>query len=885
MCFYHLDTPAYAKLFKVLGANGLMCAMCRSKGYRLPGKTVYPYHRDFLGRDNHMRQYGIMKTCCANVGVLDPKTHESRCQCDQQLMNQIMNPHTANKTSSYFTNRITEKEFSRLSAYIKYPYLGCCVERYTTVSNTQYMIDGMHAAQKNAERKAKRDPNIVYKGKQKEITINGVRGTTKFAVMQKFDFQNHCNPDSFHNIMNVGKHCLEFWEGERAYSTTTTTPLLTAPVVEAATTNTSSSSSSSKTKKTTKKTKKGDPSSDNMWFISEESRQKVNTWINCLVIPAGYSRDFQVRHLFGDNAKLRGTAIHDVLSNLVDYILSADSGYSEDYRMFFHLFSLCISDLLCTKICKREYEEICGRMVEILCYYENMLPSSEVITCFHQLIHVVHYIRRGGPVRHFSTLGNERALGIIKRFMPNGGANMEFIVFMRYLNYEASCMDDAYDFEFTEEGIVKSSIVSKVNYSIKQCVDEVDGHEKDVLCFTDELFEMQNPSTGYTTIQLTGEETSELFEAIKCSVELRTVDYKDALQKSFIFRILACYEHRFHDKEELDEHLNLKNITFEQWLQYLITHLEEGYFKIGLYIIEKDPATDEEIFEEIVTRHGVYRRDTENIMLLQDTNWIVSLFDSALIFGTKFNCRGFNKRESRIDARRRYGVEGKKSETIFHVPTNDYNKLPNNWHYTYDNSSWCKYRVYNKDEEVYRYCQINSFIQISMPFDSFVDGTCFASITSRKASLVGYVDYVIADNEDGSLSDTLFIPAISIYSSPVLIGGFASEWALKNQNGKESKELRLTNMLRDGKPIYIGGNMQEDIKYKHLIANPRATSGIYSCLNHLSYLVLIEMKRERRNIKYDVERDVEYLYDFNNTGNTRSKFRLTYSFQFLPAKH
>ena len=747
---------------------------------------------------------------------------------------------------------------------------------YCKVTNVQYMLDGIQAARINAARKAKRNPDIVYKTKQTEHTSNAVKGTTAFAVLRNFDFEAHSYSDSFHAIMNIMKHILEILCGERAKNSGDS-----SGIPPTTTTDGSSSSSSSSS------SKKPSPTSNNnnLWFLSEETRNKINTWINCLVVPAGYSRDFQVKHLFGDNAKMRGTALIDVLTNLLDYVLSADTDFSEDYRLFFHLFSLCISDLVNNKICKQDYEILCGRIIELLCYFENMLPPSEVITCFHQLIHIVFYIRQAGPTRHFSTLGNERALGILKRFMPNGGANMEFTVFKRYLDYEATCMDDAYDFKFTEEGIFKSSIISKVNYSIKQwCINGDDGNMMtDALCFTDEMFEMLSPIETNMTTQLTSEETSELFDAIRCSIELRTIDVKDALQKSFTYRILACYQHRYHQNDDILPNilrLNLKNMDFQTWLDYIISHLDD-YFQMGVYIIkDKNPSIDQEIIEEIETNHGIYKNDAHNIMLLRDTKWTFTSFNSALIFGTKFRTRGFEKRESTIKSKTiRYGVEGKKKEEIIvNVPNNNYNKLPNNWYVTDDNSCWCKYRAYVNDEEVYRYGQINSFLQISMPFDPFVDGTCIASITSRKTLRKGYVDYVIADNEDGSLSDTLFIPAISIYSSPIIIGGFSSEWALSNQNGVQSRDSRLTQMLNDGKPIYIGGNMKEDIKHKHLVANPRATSGIHSYRNDLSYLVLIEMKRERKNIKYDLERDAEYLFDFSK--DIVSDLKLNYSFKF-----
>lgn len=699
---------------------------------------------------------------------------------------------------------------------------------YSKVSNKQYLADAICATKLNATRKD------IKKKKDK----NGVKGLSLFAALQYFSYKSHTCFDPFHCILNCGKHILRRLCGTRAKG--------------------------DKVKAYCRKhgTHRSLHEGNQIppWEIHLDSmKHTITTWVNCILVPLGYKNKFQVKHVLKKDGFLRGTAIVDIVCNLLDYMLSADPQYSQEYRLFFHLFSSAASKMLATKIVKSTYSKLCKIIIEVIALHELMFPATEASFCFHQMVDIVHHIPETGPTRGISTLANERALKLLKSFLPVGGGKPEFTTFNRYNAYEYEATNQHYDPSKTE-------LLSPENY-----FHHVDG----TLCYTDEPFLLQQPLWWKDNLfQTTTDEAEEILNAIKQCVEIKSrFLQKKALQNSVLYRIYASYLHRlsydetseFNSKKKATNKTN--KLSLKQWAMAIVEAYNESndsYFREQAYhFVYSAPADHQDIVNEIVSRGGVYEVDIPIIKdFILHGNFKINhtMYSKATVFGTSFRARGYEKREkTNVLATVRWG-----STEFGPKLSNEANRLSKHWYETDDYSSWC--RIKTPDIDNYMYGQINSFMQLHIPVDPYVDGMCVASITTRKHITHNFVDYILGDEDQLSLNTKLFVPVVSIVATPVLTVGFSSENSKPKLDFTRS-ENRLMDFLtnnNDRKPIYAGKRFKEDIEFSSCVAN---SSGLPPSAIRLAFLALIPMQRERENCCYEATKTQYYQRPFHGEYN------------------
>lgn len=809
-----LDTPAYAALFRVKYTGSLRCPCCRMPGFRIKElkTTAYNYHSMFLPDSN------FVKVAPINYNA---DTTSFLCSSNELLGEYIV--------------------FEKLQGLVKYFSNNQKHEKYrpyNRVHRRTYLQDAIEAEM------TRYDKRINSFLKKDEINVNGVKGLTPFASLHNFDIGTQTSGDPMHAAMNIGRHTLRQLSGKRACSEKLHTYCKDKNIHPSI-------------KKTA-----NDKSWIADWTLSSEStRNKITTWVNCLLAPIGHKDNFQVENVFKKDGFLRATAVVDVLCNVLDFILYADTEYSEEYRLFFHIYSKCFSRLMGTKIDKATYEKLCENIIEITAIHDAMLPPSEsTITC-HQPVEIVHHIKNAGPTRCVATSGNERALKALKAFLPIGGTQIDLVTFRRYIKFETEQMNSYYSNKKKLQELRPPN-----NFRF------VDGQWH----FTDEPFFLSQLIPSGSKLNLTTDETAYMLFAITDNVYGRVSENMvKALQVSPLFRILRCYDNRaVYDEETGNKIKNqskkLKEYSFLEWMKSVVEIFDDldgvVYFTFKYRFIYEDPSSDESIGNQIFEKKSIYTKDVEIMreLILEQYSISYNMYSRANIFGTAFRSRGINKRETKVVRTGKYGGE-KNMITL----TNNANRLKEQWWKTDEYSSWCKYYDYTKPSEE-KYGQINAFLQLHVPFDPFVDGICLASITSRKHIHHMHIDHIFAQNDDESLDEHLFIPVTNIKSTPILIAGFSTKAGLAELNRKmvrEKKELQLPTAPDKKikfwtkhncvKPIYAGHKYAEhiDSKFQHFVENVYRSPP-------LSYLVLIEMQRNRYNAKYDKTKDNQYRKNF-----------------------
>lgn len=816
-----LDTPAYAALFRVKYSGSLQCPCCRMPGVYIEElkTTTYNNHSMFLPDTNFLK-------------VSDSSQQE-----------------TAEATSFFESNNLLGEsvkfeDLKNLSTCFAQDVEHKPYRPYERVDRCTYLHDGIEAETKRALK------GINKFFKKDEIHINGVKGLTPFASLHYFDICNQTSADPMHCAMNVGRHTLRELSGKRACSESLHTYCKKRNIYPSIRT-----------------TPNGKSWIADWTLSSETTRNKVTTWVNCLLAPVGHKDNYQVANLFTQTGFLRATAVVDVLCNLLDFVLYADPEYCEEYRLLFHLYSLCFSRLMGTKIKKATYKQLCAMIIEISAIRDAMLPPSETpITC-HQPVEIVHHIEKTGPTRCVQTSGNERALKALKAFLPVGGTQIDMVSFRRYIRFETERTNTYYS---TEK--LRDLMPEKNFYTI--------GRQ---LHYTDEPFFLYQPMNPGFQWSLTTDETAYLFFAITGNVYHRVSENGiKALQVSPLYRLLQCYENRgvysgATGKVVKTQSKKVRELTFLQWMRCVIDEYDTSggvvYFADNYNFVHANPSTDSSIADEIFERKSIYTKDIDIMrkMIAIDAFPIsYNMYSRANIYGTAFRSRGFEKRETNVTKFGNYGGD----KNMIKV-TNNSNKLRYHWNKEVEYSSWCKYFDYNNQEEE-NYGQINAFLQLHVPFDPFIDGMCLASITSRKHINHMYIDHIYA-NDEASLAEHLFIPVTNIKATPLLVAGFSTAAGvddLRKKFDRERKQLILPSTPemkikfwikhQCAKAIYVGEKFFELIEFTQFVEKNYIS---------LSYLVLIEMHRNRYNARYDKRKDKEYRKNFlpssNNTMGTK----------------
>lgn len=749
--------------------------------------------------------------------------------------------------------------------------------------------------------------------------VNGVKGLWSPYAFGYADVEHHVAFEPFHIFYDISKNEIENLKNERVSwkqvifcKSVLCHPCLYPKKIEKKSydsvsvggkniignSNTVNEKDTKKDTKDSKDSKKLEKLPNPMWCLSPMTQRVMDSWINALNVPKGYKNHFQVKYVFQRSGKLRGISHIQFLTVLLNFVMSAATHeLHEGYLLYYAMLSSDITALMQHSIKNDQIEKMFYKTAETLGTHEGIHPISECNMIFHQMLDVVNHIPKAGPIRGWWALAGERAMGLMKRFLTKGGASFEKTVFDRYCKYEQNLLLSSYNFDVTnyDNANTRSELLRE-----DMCSTELLPDGTSVLTFSDQNILLQKrkllPRSFYNYYKTQTEEKQELFSVFASYIEKRTISLEDALLKSSFYRIYYFYEKHFYNKVVVNEEFN----TLSSWIDFWIHCIDRQVFPHSKFdICHLNPTYE---LSKSLERGIFYSADFATLHGLQSSSQLVTaFFTESIIFGNKFNSRGFDCHEKKSGrSELRYGSH---ISNMRYWPDNSNNNLRKNWYKEKHISSWCKFRIKSNrqsygcepydNDSIYMYGQINFFMQIFIPFDPFLNGISLASISCRRHIKHDRVDYILGDDGDSFNPKVKFVPLIDIFSTPIIIGAFHSPAmnepvtklsqphdaltqrgrAVKPTNYKDSNSnFRITNpeppletfeteCLNRLKTMFIDSQIFhlhksdkiENIRYANETVNK------FHLDDKLSYLVLLDLMPHRNSIKYSLQKDSLYV--------------------------
>jgi hypothetical protein len=314
---------------------------------------------------------------------------------------------------------------------------------YKRVSNQVYLSDGKLAEENKA-------------------AVNGVKGRWAFGRLSYVDVEFQINWDPFHTLMNVSKGIFNLLFGKRLFNLKTVQfckkhnmfPHFWENVLIKAeeeskvnkTTEADIENESSEAKKNTKQEYL------NPWALSSVTDSFINKMQTCfdkVILPRGLTGQYALSKLFTQFGYVKGKAKIDIMTCSMDYmtyvIAHLDKDIARAYLHLYRMISSLFASLLAPCFIDAEIDKLYWRTVEVLELYSSMFPPSETLMIHHQLIDIVPYIKKHGPLRCWWSLPSERAMSKIKKSVPMGGLSFDKTVADRVFTEELGTLMQYYN--------------------------------------------------------------------------------------------------------------------------------------------------------------------------------------------------------------------------------------------------------------------------------------------------------------------------------------------------------------------------------------------------------------------------------------------------------
>jgi hypothetical protein len=642
--------------------------------------------------------------------------------------------------------------------------------------------------------------------------VNGVKGSWPFKVLPYANIKFQMCFDPFHCLAGMAKHIVSICKGERSTLSlikycmeTKTFPFLYTE------------------------------NSEIPWLLSPFEQSKVDAWIDAILIPKSYSENFQIDRLFAATGYVRGKSFIDVFSILIDYFNLAMMTVPEQHKNFLSMLGAKYREILAYSFTDEKIEELHYQIIETMAVYEGLFSEKECMFLFHEFLHLSRHIRVMGPLHGWWTFSGERSMSFIKKFVPIGGRSFDKTCMNAYNKSESAITENAFRNKFYEDD---------VRFSINENTQQLEFDFHSFYLYTPISFTKPKYFPEFSSFEkdcLVNILLSEIFKIAD--------NHTNALKKSSFYRLFHIYK--------VNESNCKSSISFRTWI--FLVSLYSGRKKSTLLTIEAESLLSKlEPFIEGSPKYVVSNMNEENrykfilrneiktatsiVELLEYQQNNFKIFKNAIINGNRFSARDESYAEKSLMTRdqTQYG------SSIFKYKTNnEKNNLQTFklWSMKDDHSSWCKYRIVNKNNEFnptsYKdfYGRLNYFFRITCPTDDILHGLGMANITPRIFTTIKFVDkipcdeYVTMTTKEATTFYLTFIPITNIYPTPILISPF-DKYGLpivtklkKNQLRKNNYSMTtqlsyfLINYLKPNEVVRSNEQMRSFDKTKYKIYN------------------------------------------------------------------
>lgn len=728
------DTIGLQSILRSQGVGSYCgCALCDyGRGvWRVDlNKVVHMGARGFLDDLHILRFKGIIQRCCPKNYYLlgDTQTEQQTDFFDNKDKG-----HSCNKKSdaSYYADLVKKKPrfkwhhkkfpFDTFDKHLRYHY---CDFRDTS------------------EWKRRSNEFHIEKGKQAEQSgnvVDGIKGLWAFFPLLYANISTDIEFDPMHIFKNWGEHLLSILLGNRCNAAHLQRYIQKLGI---------------------KDWKPG----HYPWELSRQDKLRIDCMIECINMPKGYSKNFDVRRICHEKWAIKGSGYITILTALLPIIASCAHDLPKPYKAFLEMVADDFTDLLAVEIDPNKIEELFLRIKELLGIKEGLFPDSEAQAIFHQILHLRSTLENFGPLRTAWSMAGERSINRVKKYCQRYYEQNNLTA---YNNYEVMQLQQAYNFSLSDLYREKE-MQQFTNDESKIFVH--DGK----LFYDDKMIYIEN--IEFPKHKLEPYESNNLLCSVLLEIfDLAGRDLTRALDNSVLFRLYKVFvEANIKNKFGVNYFTFLQQINIFR-LQSRNTPLQN---KIG-------ELSDGELGKD---------HNLEYLHKIEEDLTFVPVCRKAVVYGIKFKSRGIEYCETTepVLVRRKYGSE--QSYDVY-FPSKEVNDLAIKWKES--KSTWAKIRIFNDFDslkrifhnsyvdsiESVRYVQNNYFFSMNMKKwgETLIDNRLFANVSARfvKENRIHCVEK-IDNNQQIPLYDSVnsFVPLSNYYSTAVAFCAFG-----KSKNG------------------------------------------------------------------------------------------------------
>ena len=441
--------------------------------------------------------------------------------------------------------------------------------------------------------------------------------------------------------------------------------------------------------------------------------EKASDWLNCILLPRGISDDAwkvsinRSSEYLGSIGTLKMTQKLKLLSCYWGVMLYVMESIKDGFKQFFSLIAFDLGRLLSFNFPTNEMDNLTQCIIETVAVWELIMPTITNNIQVHELVDLAPFIPLFGPPMGVSEFPGERMIGMMKNHKKKantGGISFGKEVMRKQVSLERRRMKQAYSMPVDKIHEVNNKL------SFNKSTQIIEYNE-----FPFYLYEVERKIS-----RLTDFEIGFLSETLISQITRLFPNQVSREENSPLYRLwMASLPH-----DNKAPRIPPSQTTFVMKLKYVLDH-KEKFDQQELYV-------------------------ANNLIQFQP-----QFFRKACIYGLQFPSRGYIYREmeqwSYRSANTRYGADELTSKQL----------RDNQWSYSNDFSSWCKYdKNINNNKENYYFGQLNMFFSAESIGDPCLSRLLLASITSYKSSNISRVPGARVDciKMSGSLdARTLFI--------------------------------------------------------------------------------------------------------------------------------